>query len=195
VAAGIEAEYCPDIDERVAELLAGGALVARFRDRMEWGPRALGNRSVLAPATDTGVATRLNNMLGRSEFMPFAPAVLDEDADACFEGLDSARHGAQFMTACFAATAPMCARHPAVVHVDGTARPQLVRRDANPSLHALLRAYRQRTGSPVLLNTSFNLHEEPIVRTPEEAIAAFLQAGLDYLALGPFLVARTRHDQ
>jgi carbamoyltransferase len=181
-------EQPPDIDESVAALLARGHTVARFHGSMEWGPRALGNRSILAPTTDVELVGRLNTRLGRSEFMPFAPAVLSEAADVYFAGLGSARHAAQFMTACFDATPRMVTGHPAVVHVDGTVRPQLVDARTNPSFHRLLSAYARRTGSPLLLNTSFNRHEEPIVRTPEQALEAFLAAKLDYLALGPFLV-------
>jgi carbamoyltransferase len=186
---GLRYQHCPDIDARVAGLLADGSLVGRFSGRMEWGPRALGNRSVLARTTDSQVVARLNAALGRSEFMPFAPAVLDEDADAYFHGLDKARHAAQFMTACFQATTRMAREHPAVVHIDNTVRPQLVCQQTNPTLHALLCAYKARTGHPLLLNTSFNLHEEPIVRTPEQALDAFLRAKLDYLALGSHLLA------
>jgi len=185
---GLDYETCDDIEERVAALVASGSIVARFRGRMEWGPRALGNRSVLAPADDPSVVALLNARLRRSEFMPFAPAVLEDDADGCFQELRGARHAAEFMTLCFRATPRMRCEHPATVHVDGTARPQIVRREANPSLHRLLVAYRRRTGRGLILNTSFNIHDEPIVRTPAEALGAFLSARLDYLALGPYLV-------
>lgn len=187
-ASGLAAETCTDIDARVAALLAAGHIVARFSGRMEWGPRALGNRSVLAPTADIRVVEWLNRLLQRSEFMPFAPAVLDEEAERWFTGLQPARQAAQFMTVCFDATAALRREHAAVVHVDGTVRPQLVVQQANRSLHALLSEYRRLSGAGILLNTSFNIHEEPIVRTPREAIDAFLRARLDYLAIGPFLV-------
>ncbi len=176
-----------DIEERAAELLAEGRIVARFAGRMEWGPRALGNRSILVRTSDRAVVERLNTALARSDFMPFAPAVLDEDAALYCDGLEAARHSAEFMTVCFDCTDRMKREHPAVVHVDGTARAQLVRRDHNPGFHAILGGFKRRSGTGVVLNTSFNIHEEPIVRTPEEAIAAFRKARLDYLAIGPFL--------
>jgi carbamoyltransferase len=189
-ARGCAFERCEAIDERAAELLAGGHLVARFQGAMEWGPRALGHRSVLAPTGDPALVGRLNRLLQRSEFMPFAPAVLAEDAGEWFTGLAPARHAAEFMTACFTATARMRAAHPAVVHVDGTVRPQLVRREANPSLHHLLQAYKRHTGSGLILNTSFNIHEEPIVGSAGDALRAFATANLDVLALGDQLVWR-----
>jgi carbamoyltransferase len=187
--AGLPYERSDDVDAALPELLAGGNLVARYRGRMEWGPRALGNRSVLARSDDLDAVARLNRLLRRSDFMPFAPAVLDEDADAYLLGLNGARGAAEFMTVCFAATDRMKADHPAVVHVDGSVRAQVVRRETNPSFHRLLSAYKALTGAPILLNTSFNIHEEPIVRTPAEAISAFRRAGLDFLALGHCLVS------
>jgi carbamoyltransferase len=176
-----------DVPELLADHLAQGKLVARFDGAMEWGPRALGNRSILAATHDASVVARLNHRLRRSDFMPFAPAVLAEDAALYVQGWEKAAHAAEFMTVTFACTAKMHEEHPAVVHVDGTARAQLVRRDANPNFYAVLAAYKRRTGHGILLNTSFNIHEEPIVRTPEGAVDTFLRAGLDYLALGPFV--------
>ncbi len=180
---------CENIESRIAALLAEGRIVARFRDRMEWGPRALGNRSILAPTTDRTLVERLNVSLARSDFMPFAPAILDEDADEYVVGAQAARHAAEFMTVCFDCTSRMRREHPAVVHLDGTARAQFVREETNPAFHRILREFKRATGSGVLLNTSFNIHEEPIVRTPEEAVAAFQKARLDCLAMGDFLVA------
>lgn len=176
-----------DIDAATAGLLAEGRIVARFQGRMEWGPRALGNRSILVRTQDRQVVDRLNTLLRRSDFMPFAPAVLSEDAAEYVAHPDSARHAAEFMTVCFDCTERMKQEHPAVVHLDGTARAQLVREESNPSFHRILRIFKERSGTGVLLNTSFNIHEEPIVRTPEEGVAAFVNARLDYLAIGPFL--------
>jgi carbamoyltransferase len=178
------------VETRTAELLADGKIVARFDGRMEWGPRALGNRSILAPACDPAVPDRLNEQLKRSDFMPFAPALPAEDGDLYVAGAEPARHAAEFMTVCFRCTPLMAERYPSVVHVDGTARAQFVRPGANPGFHRILTEYRARTGGGVMLNTSFNMHEEPIVRTPQEAVNAFLEAGLDALALGPFMVAK-----
>jgi carbamoyltransferase len=155
---------------------------------MEYGPRALGNRSILYQPGDPSVNDWLNELLQRTEFMPFAPACLYETADQLFEsptgGLDTAR----FMTVTFHCTPWMVERCGGVVHVDRTARPQLVRKDDNPSYCTIIEEYRKRTGVPAIINTSFNIHEEPIVRSPEDAIRAFLDSALDYLAIGDLMV-------
>lgn len=177
-----------DLAGTAASAIAAGKLVGRFCGRMEWGPRALGNRSILALPSDRAVVERLNAKLNRSDFMPFAPAMLDEEAERFLVSPGRARHAAEFMTVCFPCTEEMHALFPAVVHVDGTARAQLVRGDNNPGFHAILRALRERTGAGVVLNTSFNMHEEPIVESPVDALSAFDRAGLDALVLGPFWV-------
>jgi carbamoyltransferase len=181
-------ERCEDIEERIAELLAGNAIVGRFNGRMEYGPRALGNRSVLYPAREPEVNQWLNKQLGRTEFMPFAPACLAEEAPRLFKNLTGCEKTAEFMTITFDCTDEMKHHSPAAVHIDGTARPQLVRADTNASFHKILKAYHARTGIPVLINTSFNMHEEPIVGSPSDAVRAFLLGNVDYLAAGPFLV-------
>ncbi|MBW2541931.1 MAG: carbamoyltransferase [Deltaproteobacteria bacterium] len=176
------------IQEAISERLAAGAVVARFQGRMEYGPRALGNRSVLYQPTDPSVNDWLNERLGRTEFMPFAPATLQEEADDCYEQLEGARDAARFMTITLDCTAKMRDACPGVVHVDGTARPQLVDAETSPDFYAILTAYHAHTGLPALINTSFNLHEEPIVCTPSDAIRAFLQGRIDYLAIGDHLI-------
>lgn len=182
-----------DLHEAVARRLAEGAVVARFHGRLEYGPRALGHRSILYRTDDPSVNAWLNRRLRRTEFMPFAPATLMEEADGCYVGLEGARDAARFMTLTFPCTPRMRATSPGVVHVDGTARPQLVDRGTAPDLHRILCAYRARTGIPSLVNTSFNLHEEPIVCTPEDALRAFLDGGLHYLAIGRHLVPHPAH--
>ena len=185
---GLEAECVPDIERRVAELISQGHVVARFAGKMEYGPRALGNRSILYGATDPKVNDWLNQRLKRSEFMPFAPVTLEEYADQCYENLEGARYASRFMTVTFDCTAWMKERCPAVVHVDGTARPQLINRETNPSYYRIVDEYRKITGLPSVINTSFNMHEEPIVCSPRDAIRGFLDGGLDYLAIGNFLL-------
>jgi carbamoyltransferase len=185
---GLTGEPRDDVDECVGRLLAEGKIVGRFTGRMEWGPRALGNRSILVRTTDRAVVDRLNGLLRRSDFMPFAPAVLDEDADEHVMNAGAARHAAEFMTVCFDCAPKMKQEHPAVVHLDGTARAQLVRAESNPAFHRVLTSFKKHSGQSVVLNTSFNIHEEPIIRTPDEAVAAFLNARLDYLAIGDFVV-------
>ncbi len=180
--------YSP-IEPKIAALIAAGHVVARFNGRMEYGPRALGNRSILYHAKEPEVNQWLNQRLGRTEFMPFAPATLYEKRHACYRDVDGAEYAAQFMTVTFDCTEEMKRTSPAAVHVDGTARPQLVTPTSNPSFHRILTEYHQLTGIPSVINTSFNMHEEPIVCSPDDAVRAFLQGNLDYLAIGDFLVA------
>lgn len=181
-------KYAP-IEPKIAQLIAAGKVVARFNGRMEYGPRSLGNRSIFYHAREPEVNQWLNQRLGRTEFMPFAPATLHEHRHRCYRHVDGADVAAQFMTVTFDCTEFMRDEAPAAVHVDGTARPQLVTAVSNPSLHHVLTEYHRLTGLPSIINTSFNMHEEPIVCGPDEAVRAFLQGNLDYLAIGPFLVA------
>ena len=180
--------YAP-VEPKIASLIAAGKVVARFDGRMEYGPRALGNRSILYHAKEPAVNQWLNQRLGRTEFMPFAPATLYEHRHECYIGVDGGDYAAQFMTLTFDCTSTMKETSPAAVHVDGTARPQLVTETSNPSFYRILREYHALTGIPSLINTSFNMHEEPIVCSPDDAIRAFLQGNLDYLAIGTFVVA------
>ena len=188
--AGLGWEQPDEIEEAIARLLADKQIVARFNGRIEYGPRALGNRSILYPAQDPGVNQWLNERLGRTEFMPFAPATLFADRAASYQNTAGAEFAAEFMTITFDCTDEMIRTCPAAVHVDGTARPQLVTERSNPSLYRVLMAYKRRTGISSIINTSFNMHEEPIVCTPDDAIRAFRQGRIDYLAMGPFLVSR-----
>ncbi len=187
-AEGLEAAYLNDIEPEIGRLLASGKVVARFNGRMEYGPRALGNRSLLYQPTDPTVNDWLNKHLNRTEFMPFAPVTLEEYAEDCYLGMNGAKHAAKFMTITFNCKPQMKKIAPAVVHVDGTARPQLVNKDINPSYYRIVDEYRKLTGIPTVINTSFNMHEEPIVCTPSDAIRAFLDGHIDYLAMGNFLL-------
>jgi carbamoyltransferase len=178
----------PELAETIAELLAQGKVVALFRGRMEFGPRALGHRTILYQTTDPKVNDWLNKRLKRTEFMPFAPVTLEEQADRCYQGIESRRYTAKFMTITCDCTDWMKQVSPAVVHLDGTARPQIISQAAEPFYYDILSRYCQRTGIPSLINTSYNMHEEPIVCTPHDAIRAFQQGHLDVLVIGPFLV-------
>jgi carbamoyltransferase len=189
--AGLPARRVPDMPEAIAQLLADGKVVARFAGRMEYGPRALGHRSILYQTSDPSVNAWLNHNLKRTEFMPFAPATLAQHAGQCYARLMGAEDSARFMTITFDCTPAMRAASPGVVHVDGTARPQLVDAETAPDFHAILSAYHRRTGVPSLINTSFNLHGEPIVCTPADAVRSFQQGNLDYLAIGPYLVSNS----
>ena len=187
---GVRYERCVDINGAVADLLVDGQVVARFAGRMEYGPRALGNRSILYRPDDPSVNDWLNLDLHRTEFMPFAPVTLAEAAPDCYTIEKNIAELAQFMTITCDCTPKMRAESPGVVHVDGTARPQLIRSDQNPGYYAIVERYRARTGNPSLINTSFNMHEEPIVCSPGDAVRAFTQASIPYLAIGTFLVRR-----
>ena len=186
----VSAQYHEDIESQVAELLAKGKVVARWNGAMEFGPRALGNRSILYQATDPSVNDWLNKRLKRTEFMPFAPVTLEQYAPKCYKNLKGAEYTAKFMTICFEATPYLKETCPAVVHVDNTARPQLITKSDNPSYYKILDEYRKITKLPSIVNTSFNMHEEPIVCSPEDAIRSFKQGHLNYLAMGDFLVKK-----
>jgi len=186
-ASGLRVARPADPDAALLETLCEGLPVARCVGAMEYGPRALGHRSVLAPADAGEITARLNAALARDDFMPFAPALLEDDAPAAFEHYDTAREAARFMTVALPASAPFAAACPAAVHADGTARPQVVRPDEDPELAALLRRHRDLTGRPALINTSFNLHEEPIVNTPAEAVRTLRASGIPRMRLGPFV--------
>ena len=185
---GLEYTQCDDVEAEIAALIADNHVVARFNGRMEYGPRALGNRSILYPAQDPDVNQWLNHRLGRTEFMPFAPATLFEDRSEYYLNTEGAEFTAHFMTITFDCTPKMKQQCPAAVHVDGTARPQFVSNDSNPSFYRILKEYKKLTGISSVINTSFNMHEEPIVCTPADAIRAFTLGNLDYLAMGDFLV-------
>jgi carbamoyltransferase len=180
------------LEEQIADLLVQGYVVARANGRMEYGPRALGNRSILYQPTDRDVNDWLNKNLRRTEFMPFAPSALYEERHRCFERVEGAEHTAEFMTITFHCTPWMQERMQGVVHIDSTARPHLVRKERNPSYYRIIEAFYRRTGLPAIINTSFNMHEEPIVCSADDCVRAFLEGNLDYLALGPYLVKHPR---
>ncbi|HXQ21649.1 MAG TPA: carbamoyltransferase [Candidatus Acidoferrales bacterium] len=186
-ASGLVIERPDDIAARTAELLAAGKIVGWFQGRMEIGPRALGNRSILADPRDPTAKDTLNRRVKHREpFRPFAPSVLAEAASDYFDGIDASPH----MLLVFPVRPERRACVPAITHVDGTARVQTVTRNANPLYYRLIEAFGRRTGVPMLLNTSFNVRGEPIVCTPEDAIACFRGTQMDYLALGDLLLSK-----
>ena len=178
----------PDLARTIARSIAEGRVVGLFQGRMEFGPRALGNRSILAAPTDPSINDTLNRRLDRSEFMPFAPSVLAGAADDLFENVQKGRYTAKFMTVTFDVKAAWRGRIGAVVHVDGTARPQIVSEQDNPRFFRIIQEYEKISGIPAVLNTSFNVHEEPIICRPEEALTALRQGRVDLLVLEDFLV-------
>lgn len=185
---GIAYEEPESMAQAAGRLLADGKVVARADGKMEYGPRALGNRTVMAPCHDPSINQWLNKKFARTEFMPFAPVILQEHAKEYFPSWDEDQIAARFMTITCDASAVAKQAIPAAVHVDGTARPQVIRREDNPGYYDILKEYHSATGVASVINTSFNMHEEPIVRTAEDAIRAYQAAGLDALVLGPFLV-------
>ena len=176
-----------DIEREAASLLAEGMVVGWFQGRMEFGPRALGNRSILGNPLIPGTSDRINEMVKfREKWRPFCPSILREHAGEIM-GRDM---DAPFMTLSFSVTNEWKRRIPEVVHVDGTMRPQTVSHNDNPRFYKLIKLFFMKTGVPVLINTSLNRRGEPMVASPEDAIRMYLGSGLDHLAIGDFLVSR-----
>jgi carbamoyltransferase len=174
-----------------AEMIADGKIVAWFQGRMEFGPRALGNRSLLADPRRADMRSILNQRIKhREDFRPFAPSAMAEHAGDWFEvGGQMTSH--EFMLFACPVKPKQRKRIPAIVHQDGSARLQLVRRESNPRFHELISCFFKRTGVPVVINTSFN-DSEPIVCTPTDAIATFQKAGIDALFMDDvYLMAQT----
>ena len=184
---GLRVETLRDVPGRVAELLAAGHPVAWFQGRMEFGPRALGARSILGCASVAGIADRINAEIKfREQWRPFGPSLTDS---AAAEVLGTT-HPAPYMTIAFDVAPAWRDRIPAVVHVDGTARAHTVTRSANPRYHALLERLGALTGAPVALNTSLNRRGEPIACTPADALDVFEGSQLRYLAMEDLLVTK-----
>ena len=157
---------------------------------MEYGPRALGHRSILCSAGQTEIHTTLNRLLNRTETMPFAPIMRKETASEWLNIPQNAWTATEWMTITVQAKPELTSRCPAVVHVDGSLRPQLIAKETHPILWQLLYNHEQLTGEPALINTSFNRHEEPIVCTHDDALKAFIESNLDALWLGNLWVER-----
>jgi carbamoyltransferase len=167
--------------DKAVDALVAGKVVAIYTGRMEYGPRALGNRSILASPVAREINDSINKRLDRSEFMPFAPAVLEEHAAGVFDLHQGNSYAARFMTITCAVHPSWRERIAAVVHVDGSARPQIVRESDNSLYFRVISRFYERTGLPVLVNTSFNVHEEPIIDTPDQALRALVEGRVDYI--------------
>ena len=167
-----------------ADHLADGDVVCVYNGRMEFGPRALGQRSILYQPTDPDAIDWLNKRLDRTEFMPFAPVTLREAADECYENYTPERcPAADHMTISLNCSDIMKARSPGVVHVDGTARPQIIDGDDSQLYYEILQHYYERTDIPTLVNTSFNMHGEPLVCTPKQALESWIRSENEVLLL------------
>jgi carbamoyltransferase len=175
-----------NVAEEVAGILAEDRVIGWFQGRMEFGPRALGARSILASPVSTGMQARLNEIKDREDFRPVAPVVLEVEATSWFR---DARES-PFMLFVYDVLPERAEQIPAVRHVDGTARIQTIRREQHPLYHDLLAAFHRRTGVPVLVNTSFNTRGEPVVCTPRDAVECFWTSPLDALAIGSFLLEK-----
>ena len=173
-----------ELVEQAGQSLAKGLIIARAVGRMEYGPRALGHRSILCSAGSNEVHTQLNTLLGRSDTMPFAPIMRCETASQWLTIPDNAWTALEWMTMTVKAKPNLINLCPAVIHVDGSLRPQLISKRTHPILWKLLKNHEELTSEPALINTSFNRHEEPICCTAEDAITAFLESNLDALWLG-----------
>ncbi|HOB98724.1 MAG TPA: carbamoyltransferase C-terminal domain-containing protein [Verrucomicrobiota bacterium] len=184
---GCRSERCASITERASDLLAKGQVVAWCQGRMEWGPRALGNRSILGNPAVPGVADTINAQIKyRERWRPFCPSLLDSVAPEILQS----SHPSPYMTFTFDVAPAWRTRIPEVVHEDGTARPQIVTAESNPRYYELLRKFEAKTGIGVLLNTSLNRRGEPMVCSPDDALNMFFASDLQNLAIGDFLVAK-----
>jgi carbamoyltransferase len=175
-----------DVARETAVLLAQDKIIGWFQGRMEFGPRALGGRSILASPLSPDMQQRLNDIKDREDFRPVAPVVLEEEAARWF--VDG--NVSPFMLFVYGVAPDKADRIPAVRHVDGTARIQTINRGQNPLYYDLIKAFQAETGVPVLVNTSFNTRSEPVVCTPRDAVECFWTSPLDALAIGSFLLEK-----
>jgi carbamoyltransferase len=174
------------IAEETADLLAQDNVIGWFQGAMEFGPRALGARSILASPISPDMQDRLNDIKDREEFRPVAPVVLEEEAADWFVHADVS----PFMLFVYDVRPDQAHRIPAVRHVDGTARVQTINRTQHPLYYDVVKAFRRRTGVPVLVNTSFNTRGEPIVCSPRDALESFWTSPLDALVIGSFILEK-----
>jgi carbamoyltransferase len=178
-----------NVPKAVASLLHAGLVVGWYQGRSEWGPRALGNRSILADPTRANMKDVINAKIKRREgFRPFAPTILQPAVSTYFEQ----DVFSPFMMHVVKLRPEWRERLPAITHVDGTGRLQSIARDTNPLYYDLIHSFGELSGIPIVLNTSFN-ENEPIVDTPEQAMSCFLRTGLDAICLGRYLVVKGEH--
>ncbi|WP_325050170.1 carbamoyltransferase C-terminal domain-containing protein [Cohnella faecalis] len=185
----LHVEKLENVVETTARLISEGNIIGWFQGRSEIGPRALGNRSILADPRRAEMKDIINSRIKHREaFRPFAPIVLEEQQEQYF----FMRHPSYYMMFVPYIEPDKRKQIPAVTHVDGTGRLQTVSKQLNPKLHNLLTAFYDRTGVPVLLNTSFNDNGEPIIESPSDAIRCFLNIDLDYLVIHDFIVSKRK---
>ncbi len=175
-----------DAVNKIADLLSKEKVIGLFRNRMEFGPRSLGNRSIIASPKSERTREKLNELKDREQFRPLAPIVIAEAFHEFFEGVQN-----RYMMLTSVVKPHAREKIPAVVHKDGTSRVQVVHKEHDSFLHALLERFSQYSGVPVLINTSLNVRGKPIDESPHDALASFFTSGLDYLFMGSFLVKHT----
>ena len=181
-------EYKSDIAINIVEEIKQNKVIGLFQGKMEFGPRALCNRSIIYHCFDAGINASLNKRLQRTEFMPFAPATAEEIAPKCYLDWDANHIASRYMTITYNCSNEMLENCPAVVHVDQTARPQIISSSDNPLMHEILMLWYKEGAGMSLVNTSFNKHEEPIVCTPKDAVDAVLHDQVDLLVIGNYFV-------
>lgn len=188
----IHFEQLEDSSDEAVKALENNEVIGFYNGRMEFGPRALCNRSIVYHCKDTTVNDWLNERMDRTEFMPFAPVTLEELAPKCYVNWQKDHIASKYMTITYNCTDEMAENCPATVHIDGTARPQIINEEYNPKMYRLLKAWYEKTGGLSLINTSFNRHEEPIVNRPEEAIDALKSGMVDLLVIGNYIARKIR---
>lgn len=196
---GINYQFIGDEDklcDQVARAIEAGRVIGWFQGRFEWGPRALGSRSILADPRRSDMKDMVNTKIKfREPYRPFAPSVLAERAEDFFDLPGAINHlPARFMLYVANVKKNRRKQVPAITHVDGTARPQLVYPDATPRYYKLINSFSRLTDVPLVMNTSFNLKGEPIVNTPADAYSTFIRSGLDMLVLNNFLITKIQHE-
>tara|TARA_Y100000768_G_C23990123_1_gene691857 strand:- start:6814 stop:8658 length:1845 start_codon:yes stop_codon:yes gene_type:complete len=185
-------EQYGDSSKKVAELIAKGFIVGRISGKMEYGPRALGNRSIIAHPFNKNINDDLNKRLTRTEFMPFAPSVVKDKASKYYKNAVSAEYPGEFMTITLDVKKEG-SQAEAVNHVDNTARPHFVDSENNPEFHKVLLEFEKLSGFPIVINTSFNKHEEPIVRSALDGLERLKDDSVQYLAVGNIIVSKNKN--
>lgn len=185
---GLKYEELPDVAETIAEMLADNKIIGLFQGRMEVGPRALGHRSILADPTSTKTRDRVNKIKKREQWRPLSPALLAEAADNV---LINAKYS-PFMLCFFSIRDDHKSALPGVTHVDGTCRPQMVDRKIDGEFWQIINQWKATSGIPAILNTSFNLRDEPIICTPLDAMRTFFSSELDAIVIGSFLLRKEK---
>ena len=177
--------YYRNIEKKVAELISQGRIIARYNGRAEWGPRTLGNRSILADPRDPKIREKLNAIKDRDWFRPVCPSILEEKTPEFF-GIKNS----PFMLLTVKANPKKVSLIPGALHQDKTARLQTINRVQNPSFYKIIKEFNKITGIPLVINTSFNFRGQPIVNTVDDALACFFATGIDVLAIGNFLIEK-----